>query len=192
MAKTIYFTASSLDGYIADSNHSLDWLFQFGEAGPPSYEAFIRDIGAIAMGAKTYEWIARYLVASNESDWPYHVPTWVFTHRDLPPIAGAEVRFVQGAAASVHAAMCEAAGERNCWIAGGGDLVGQFYDAGLLNEIIVQVAPLTLGGGAPLLPRRIHPPLELTRVDDYGGGFVELRYTVSPPEGVRSDSARSV
>lgn len=41
------------------------------------------------------------------------------------------------------------------WLVGGGELVGQFADAGLLDEILVGVAPVTLGGGAPLLPRRL-------------------------------------
>jgi len=51
--------------------------------------------------------------------------------------------------------MTQAAGERNIWLVGGGDLVGQFADRQLLDEILVGVAPVTLGGGAPLLPRRL-------------------------------------
>jgi dihydrofolate reductase len=43
----------------------------------------------------------------------------------------------------------------NIWLVGGGDLVGQFYDAGLLDQIILEMTPVTLGAGAPLLPRRI-------------------------------------
>src|SRR3712207_7879069 len=48
-----------------------------------------------------------------------------------------------------------AAGDRNVWVVGGGDLAGQFADVGLLDELIVSIAPVTLGAGAPLLPRRI-------------------------------------
>ena len=51
--------------------------------------------------------------------------------------------------------MTRAAGDRNIWIVGGGDLAGQFADAGLLDEVIVSIAPVTLGAGAPLLPRRL-------------------------------------
>jgi dihydrofolate reductase len=52
--------------------------------------------------------------------------------------------------------MVEAAGGRNVWIVGGGDLAGQFADAGLLDEVIVSIAPVTLGGGcaAPAAPDR--------------------------------------
>lgn len=65
---------------------------------------------------------------------------------------------------------------------GGGDLVGQFYDAGLLDEIIVQIASVTLGSGKQLLPRSItKPPLRLSSVDPFGPGLVELRYEVPPP-----------
>ena len=53
------------------------------------------------------------------------------------------------------AAMAAAAGGRNLWVVGGGDLAGQFADAGLLDEVLVTIAPVTLGAGAPLLPRRI-------------------------------------
>jgi dihydrofolate reductase len=56
--------------------------------------------------------------------------------------------------------MVAAAGGRNVWIVGGGDLVGQFADVGLLDEVIVSVAPVTLGAGAPLLPRRLELQLE--------------------------------
>ena len=54
--------------------------------------------------------------------------------------------------------MCAAAQGKNIWLVGGGDLVGQFYDAGLLDEVIVQVGSVTLGAGKPLLPRKIAFP----------------------------------
>jgi dihydrofolate reductase len=62
---------------------------------------------------------------------------------------------------------------------GGGDLVGQFHDAGLLDEVFVQVGSVTLGAGRPLLPRRIvSPPLRLLSVRQVGSGFAELHYEV--------------
>jgi len=69
----------------------------------------------------------------------------------------------------------QAAGNRNVWIVGGGDLAGQFADAGLLDEVIVYVAPVTLGAGAPLLPRRVELRLEETARN---GDFVTARYAV--------------
>ena len=58
--------------------------------------------------------------------------------------------------------MVAAAGGKDLWVVGGGDLAGQFADAGLLDEVWVQYAPVTLGSGAPLLPRALD--LELLEV----------------------------
>ena len=180
--KTQYYTASSLDGYIATEDHSLDWLFQLGDVNDTGYPDFIRDVGALAMGSSTYEWMLRHVVtpdAGAGQGWPYAQPAWVFSSRRLDAVAGADIRFVSGDVRPVHRQMRAAAGDRNVWLVGGGDLVGQFHDAGLLDELIVQVASVTLGRGRPLLPRRIaFPPLRLTAARWIGAGFAELRYDV--------------
>jgi dihydrofolate reductase len=180
--KTQYFTASSLDGFIADQHDSLDWLFPLGSLSDTSYPAFIREVGALAMGSATYEWMLRHLVgpeADHPQPWPYQQPTWVFTTRQLPTVPGADIRFARGDVRPVHQAMVEAAGGRNVWLVGGGDLAGQFYDQGLLDEIHVQIGSVTLGAGKPLLPRKItKPPLRLVSVRAVGTGFAELRYEV--------------
>jgi dihydrofolate reductase len=171
VGKTQYFTATTLDGYIADENNSLDWLFEVDrtDAGEHSFAAFFAEVGAMAMGATTYEWILEHdrLLEEPEKWRGYYGDTlcWVFTHRALPAIPGAEISFVQGDVAPVHEEMTQAAGDKNVWLVGGGDLVGQFADRHLLDEILVSVAPVTLGRGAPLLPRRLTASqLELTEV----------------------------
>ena len=182
MSRTQYYTATSLDGFIADENHSLDWLFtrQRDPDGLLSYGAFIAEVGAIAMGSTTYEWILEHEFAGKDPSgwvWPYDVPGWVFTHRELTVVPGAQVTFARGDVAEVHAQIVEAAEGRNVWIVGGGDLVGQFADAGLLDDVLVTIAPVALGAGAPLLPRR----LEL-RLEELGrnGDFAAARYSVVP------------
>ncbi len=183
--KTQYYTATSLDGFIATEDDSLEWLFTLGDVNETSYPEFIAEVGALAMGAHTYEWMLRNreaVVAEVGSAWPYTQPAWVFTSRKLPPIEGADLRFVRGDVRPVHAAMCEAASGKNVWIVGGGDLAGQFHDAGLLDELILQVGSVTLGRGKPLFPRRLtHPPLRLTSIRQIGTGFAELRYEVPRP-----------
>jgi dihydrofolate reductase len=181
--RTLYYTAASLDGFIATEDHSLEWLFPLGDIADTGYPQFIAEVGALAMGASTYEWMLRHLVKPGAKDgapWPYAQPCWVFTHRTLPPVPGADLRFASGDVRPVHAQMCDAAGaSKNVWLVGGGDLVGQFHDAGLLDEIIVQVGSVTLGAGRPLLPRRItQPPLALMAARAIGPGFAELRYEV--------------
>ena len=161
---TQYFTASSLDGFIAaEPEDGLAWLLtrDIDSAGPQGYNGFIAEIGALCMGATTYQW----LLDHNDGPWPYEIPSWVFTHRSFPEVDG-DVRFTTAPVPEVHAAMVEAAAGKNVWVVGGGDLVGQFHDHGLLDEIWVQYAPLTLGSGAPLLPRRIE--FEQIALDENG------------------------
>jgi dihydrofolate reductase len=161
VAKTQYYTAATLDGFIADENHSLDWLFEVDreQGGENSFGAFFADIGAMAMGATTYEWVLEHdRLLEEPGKWRGYygeTPCWVFTHRALRSIPGAEIRFVEGNVAPVHGEMTRAAAEKNIWLVGGGDLVGQFADQELLDEILVGVAPVTLGRGAQLLPRRL-------------------------------------
>ncbi|MDM0114844.1 dihydrofolate reductase family protein [Variovorax sp. J22R133] len=184
--KTQYYTASSLDGFIATEDDSLEWLFPLGDINDTSYPAFIKEVGALAMGSSTYEWMLRHVVkpgTGQAAPWPYAQPTWVFSSRHLEPIPGADIRFVRGEVRPVHDQMQLAASGKNLWIVGGGDLVGQIYDAGLLDEVIVQVGSVTLGKGKPLLPRRIMgaAALRLTSVQQVGSGFAELRYEVPRP-----------
>ena len=175
--RTRYYTASSLDGFLATVDHSLEWLLsrQIDQQGPFGYEAFIRDVGALAMGASTYQWVMEHDDPSG-GGWAYGVPCWVFAHRTLPaPPEGADVRFTQEPVPVVHAEMARAAAGRDIWLVGGGDLVGQFADLGLLDEVIVSYAPVTLGSGAPLLPRR----LELRLTDTArNGDFVCAAFDV--------------
>lgn len=180
--KTQYYTATSLDGFIATEDDSLDWLFPLGELEHSSYPEFIAEVGALAMGSTTYEWMMRnadQVVAEVGSPWPYTQPTWIFTKRELPRIAGGDIRFARGDVRPIHAEMKEAARGKNIWVVGGGDLAGQFYDAGLLDELILQVGSATLGKGKPLLPRRIlSPTLQWVSVRQMGSKMVELRYEV--------------
>nr|WP_231747698.1 dihydrofolate reductase family protein [Auraticoccus cholistanensis] len=122
------------------------------------------------MGAHTYEWI----LAHEQGAWTYTQPTWVFTHRELPRVDG-DVRLTAADVAQVHAEMTAAAAGKDLWVVGGGDLAGQFADRGLLDELVVSIAPVTLGAGAPLLPRRLE--LALTEVAR-NGEFAVARYDV--------------
>ena len=180
--KTQYYTAASLDGFIATSDNSLEWLFPLADINATSYPEFITQVGALAMGSATYAWMVRHVVKPDSPTpgaWPYQPPAWVFSRRALPRIAGADIRFVQGDVRPIHAHMRAAAHGKNLWLVGGGGLVGQFYDAGLLDELIIHIGSVTLGAGKPLLPRQItSPSLRLVSVQHYGTGLAELRYEV--------------
>jgi dihydrofolate reductase len=188
VGKTQYYTATSIDGFIADASNSLDWLFQAGtSAGKEDrFSAFFAEVGAMAMGATTYEWVvAHESLMQDPGRWQQYygsVPCWVFTHRQLSPVPGADLVFARGDVRPVHEQMARAADGRNIWLVGGGELAGQFADAGLLDEILLGIAPVMLGAGADLLPRRLLASnLTLTGVE-HDGQFVFLDYHLAPRE----------
>lgn len=192
---TQYYTATSIDGYIADADNSLEWLFSMNDAPgmDQEYPRFMAEVGALAMGSTTYEWILDHTALRDDpSQWEYDMPCWVFSSRDLPKLEGADIRFVSGDVAPVHAEMVAAAQGRNIWLVGGGDLVGQFVDQGLLDEIILGIAPVLLGDGAPLLPRHLTAQqLALTGLAQIGR-FAYLTYAVGtePIPGRHPTTAR--
>jgi dihydrofolate reductase len=149
---TVYYTASSLDGYIVDDAGSLDWLTSrdIDAKGPFNYDEFIATIGAVVMGSATYEWI----VQNHPGEWMYSQPSWVLTHRPEIIAAGHPVRTCAGAVADLHPELVDAAAGKDVWVVGGGDVAAQFVTAGLVDEMIVSYAPCSLGGGSRVLPVR--------------------------------------
>lgn len=174
MARTLYYTATSVDGFIADADGSLDWLRAVPHAADDdSWDQFISGIGVLVMGATTYAdaYSDNDLDAQPEQwrEWYGDRPTWVFTHRELAAVAGAEIRFTEGDVRAAHSEIVAAAGGRDVWLVGGGDLVGQYLDAGLLDEVVLSVVPAFLTGGTPVLPRRLTSErLELREVRQLG------------------------
>jgi dihydrofolate reductase len=148
----IYYTASSLDGFIADEHASLEWLLtrDITDDGPFAIEPFVDSVGALVMGADTYEWI----LAHQPGDWMYSQPSWVMTHRPQIIADGHPVQTFAGAVTDLMPTLLDAAGERHVWVMGGGRVARQFVDAGLIDEMIVSYAPCTLGAGSPVLPGR--------------------------------------
>jgi dihydrofolate reductase len=186
MAKTTYYTATSVDGFIADPAGSLDWLFDV-EGGAEQFGPFFAGVGAFATGATTYTWVLEHEKVLEQPEkwhqWYGDTPCWVFTHRELPAVPGADITFVRGDVRPVYDAMAAAAGNRTVWLVGGGELVGAFADQDLLDEIVLGVAPVTLGGGAPVLPRRLTSSrLTLTAVEQLGQ-FASLTYAVGGSVG---------
>jgi dihydrofolate reductase len=183
--RTQYYCATSLDGFIAEADDTLEWLTGYDGAynGPGaepmkgSYDRFYEDVGAIVSGSVTYEWVLNHV-----EKWAYpNKPFWVLTTRELSVPRGddVDVRFAQGSVGELHPEVIDAAGERNVWIVGGGDVASQYADAGLLDEVIATVVPVVLGTGKPLFDRRLHGgPMRLARTRAFDSGMVELRYSI--------------
>jgi dihydrofolate reductase len=193
VTKTQYYTATSIDGFIADQHNSQDWLAEIERPGIDQFAGFFADVGAFAMGATTYEWVVEHEKLLDQPhkwhQWYGETPGWVFTHRELPPVPTANITFVSGDVRPVHEAMVSAADGTNVWLTGGGELVASFADHGLLDEIILGVAPVTLGAGAPLLPRRLlSSRLHLTSVHQVSQ-FAYLTYAVRRPTSLVSRTA---
>lgn len=192
MSKTQYYCAASLDGYIAESDDTLAWLFNYKgryqgdgvEPGPMSeggsYERFYEGVGALISGAITYEFVLGHLAEGSE--WPYGgKPYWVLSSRDLPVPEGegVDVRIENAKVTDLRDQMISAAGDRNLWVVGGGNVASQFADAGLLDEVLVTVVPVVLGAGKPLFDNRLPGgPMELLGTRVFDTGMVELRYRV--------------
>jgi dihydrofolate reductase len=193
MSRTQYYCAASLDGYIAEADDSLDWLLAYegsseadgAEPGPMgeggTYEGFYDGVGALVSGATTYEFVLGNRAEGGE--WPYKgKPWWVLSSRDLPVPdgEGVDVRIANAGVAELHDEMIAAAGERNLWVVGGGNVASQFADQGLLDELLVTVVPVVLGAGKPLFDRRLPgAPMKLVGTRVFTSGMVELRYEIT-------------
>jgi dihydrofolate reductase len=184
MAQTVYYAAMSLDGYIAEPEEKLTWLTGFEGAGSAigeglpladAYPSFFAGVGALAMGSKTYEFLLR------ANAWDYgDMPAWVYTSRELDRLDRAGgLRFAAGDVAADHAEQLGAAGGRNLWVMGGGDLASQYAAAGLLDLVRVTVVPTVLGGGLPLFAQPLPKPMRLLATTPFQNGMVELSYEVA-------------
>jgi dihydrofolate reductase len=192
VSKTQYYCAASLDGYIAEADDSLAWLLDYEgsfegdgvEPGPMSdggsYERFYGGVGALISGATTYEFVLDHL--AEDSEWPYKGKRcWVLSSRDLPVPKGEEidVRIVNARVADLYDQLIAAAGERNLWIVGGGNVASQFADEGLLDEVLVTIVPVVLGAGKPLFDHRLPGgAMQLMGTRAFDTGMVELRYEI--------------
>jgi dihydrofolate reductase len=177
MSRVQYFLAATLDGFVAEEDGSLDWLFQFGGAGKGDESpvaAFLRTVGAIAMGSTTYQWLL------DADYWDYGAtPTWVFTSRgEMQRFAGSDIRFVEGRPADFIDDMRAAAGDQVVWLMGGGKLADQFVADDVLDDLLLSIAPVVLGKGIPMFEqaRIIKPPMKLTSARQ-SGPMVQLHYT---------------
>lgn len=190
MARTQYYCAATLDGYIADADDGIEWLTRYegsyvgkdAQPGPMneggSYERFYGGVGALVSGSTTYEFVLDHV--GEGGDWPYAgKPYRVLSSRDLRVPDGEDVRVTDADVPDLHGEMLEAAAGKNVWVVGGGNVASQFADVGLLDEVLLTVVPVVLGEGKPLFDRPLPGgPLQLTGTRVHETGMVELRYEV--------------
>lgn len=183
MARIIFDTATTINGFLADDEHSLAWLFAVDGGTDPDETLLPADATVMVLGSHTYEWMLREWHATGRDqawrDFAGERPAFVFTTRELPAPEGSDIRFLRGSVADALPELRAAAGDGDIWVVGGGDLAGQFLDAGALDEVAISVAPVALPSGAPLMPRRVESDrltlVEVRRV----GQFARLVYRVA-------------
>ena len=169
------FIATSLDGYIAGPHGDLTWLFHDGDYG---YTPFYERVDTVLMGRRTYE------TALSFAQWPYAGRrAIVFTRRGERAIASPDTVATSRAPADVIGELRAREGGM-LWLVGGGELVKACLDATLIDDVVVSIHPVILGGGTPLIPlgtRRTE--LALTAERRFPSGLVQLAYRVEPTDG---------
>lgn len=185
MVRYVYCTASTLDGFLADDADSLDWLLNVpGAESAGAFASFLDSVGALVMGSTTFDWVYRHERLDEHPERWHDAyadrPAFVFSSRQVAPVAGADIRHVRGIVSSHLAEIEAAASGRDVWIVGGGDLAGQFVDIGRLDRIIVTYAPAVLGSGRPLLPRRLDYSRMRVEEAAMDGPFAQVTLSVTP------------
>ncbi|KGR74386.1 dihydrofolate reductase family protein [Ureibacillus sinduriensis] len=170
--KIVVFIASSLDGYIATKEDSLDWLFEVEGEGDNGYSEFYETVDTVVMGKRTYDW----LINQGLEEFPYkNKVCYVYTRSCLEDTEN--VKFVNGDVKEFVEKLKRKNG-KNIWLVGGGELLQAFIQEEMVDEFIVTIAPTILGSGIPLFREGSYQMnLSLLGTKNYKQ-FVELHYEV--------------
>lgn len=150
MATLLYSATMSLDGFIAGPGGDMSWLTEhLGSADHATAQRVLANVGALLVGRNTFggDDPNRGTDAEGAFGGQYHGPVVVLTHR-RPADPPDDVTFCTDLPSAVAAAT-EAAGERYVNVLGA-NVAKQCLDAGLLDEVLVFIAPVLLGDGVPL------------------------------------------
>lgn len=170
--KVVCYIAASVDGYIATTDDSLDWLFKAaeGQEGDMGYAEFIATIDTVVLGRRTYEWV----MEAENGQFPYQDKvSYVFTSTAAEE--NAFVTFTDQTVSEFVKALKEKPG-KNIWVVGGSGLLHSFVEENLIDEWIISIAPVLLGKGIPLFKEfDLGSSLKLKSVKSYGD-FAQLHY----------------
>lgn len=179
MPRIKLYIATSLDGFIARENGSIDWLTEY-DNNPETdygYSKFYSSIGTVLMGRKTYEQVLGF------GDWPYkEKKSYVFTRQKESLRRENNVEFASGGIKEfVH--QLKGSTEEDIWLMGGSQLIKAFLEENLIQDLIIFVVPKILGSGIPLfdhIGKEIR--LKTLRVEKYENGLVRMDYEVKRGE----------
>lgn len=175
----IWYTAMSMDGRLAGPGDDLGFLESIGAEDGDEFTDFLTGIDAVIVGARTIRWLEREGHGSMPAEGK---PIWVLTHDEelAARMAGGPDQVVrrEGDVAPVLDEI-EAAGHQRLWICGGGDVAGQILAADRVDEVILTIAPVALGGGPALFEGEglADRRFTLQECRPYGGDAVRARWT---------------
>ena len=169
--RVILYIAMSLDGYIATDEDSLDWLSLVEMPGQDyGYEAFVRQVDTVIMGRKTYEKVLSFGIEFPHKDRLCYVVSGKLTGSDE------NVTYFGGDLSELIADLKSKPG-KNIFIDGGAEVVNNLMRADLIDEYILSVIPIFLGGGKRLFKDgRPEMSLSLVSVTNYESGLVQMSY----------------
>lgn len=173
MGKVVIDIAMSLDGFIAGKNvrpqlpmgedglRLHDWLF---DKKTDTDERMIKEVmessGAVIVGRHTYD------VAINDAwggESPFPIPAFIISH-SVPSKIIDGFTFISDRIETTLRKAKEAAGNKNVWVMGGANIIQQYINAGLADEIELHIAPILLGRGTRLFDETQTSVIELERI----------------------------
>ena len=175
--QTSVYIATTLDGFIAAADGSLDWLEHDSGEADYGFNAFMTSIDSVVLGRITFEKVLGF------GGWPYSgkhviVPSGALTSDDIPPELRAEVEIVNNEPAGLLATLESGGGGQHAYVDGGGT-IQPFLRAGLIDEITISRIPILIGNGIPLFGV-IDGDIRLSHVSttSFDSGLVQSLYRV--------------
>ena len=171
MRKIILNVAISLDAFIEDASGAYDWCFTDQDYGMTN---FMNSIDTILFGRKSYELVIKENYAAHYKGYHQYVFSNTLQHLN----DGADAILVNSNSLSFIQSLKEQPG-KNIWLFGGANLTKFCMQHQLVDELMLSVHPVLLGGGKPLFEALIkRTSLQLTNAVTFGSGLVQLQYNV--------------
>ena len=163
--KYILYIAMTLDGFIADKDDNLEWLLKVEGKGDNGYQNFYNTIDSVVMGRRTYDWIIQ-----NMDEYPYKdKDSYILTNREIKEDLETFNNIID---------LDNKINNKKVWIVGGGQVISEYLNKGLVSEMRITVAPVILGEGISLFNNILKDVnLEFLDTSNYNQ-FVELHYKV--------------
>jgi len=178
MARIRLYVATSLDGFIADGEGSVDWMAPY-DARLYGYDKFLAEVGVLVMGRRTFE-----MINATGEDWPYEgLNVIILSSESLSGLPRGVVTAGSGMLSALQRA--RETTQKDIWIMGGAATLQSALEEGLVDLVELFLVPVLLGSGLTLLnDLRRRQSLVFDGIEAFPDGVVKLRYIV--PKGDRA------